>query len=407
MTNVIHPTEKLYFYEVPRYNEKNEKRSRKEKEMSGKAIVAHANLNPYERTIVVSDIHGDNQGFLETMRQVGFSPQDALVIVGDLLEKGEHSLELLHTVMRCAQAGNVYMVAGNNDTIFSEWYNDEVTDEEVHDYMNHRKNIILREMALEMGMSWQTLEEVRALKAAVPKCYAAELDFLNSLPHILETEHFIFVHAGLKPGPLTEQDRDFCLTAKAFGTQLYRFEKPLIVGHWPASNYCETIINVNPYFNRDTNVISIDSGNGLNRWHQINYLILHREHIDFGAYDDLPRFRALDSQKPSKDPLTLGFPSTEAEVIRKGETESICYLPAIDLEMPVANNQLYNYKGKRYCYNMTTYCLPVQAGEILACCDVEPRGLLAKRNGIVGYYTGRYEFLSSDDLLLKKEEKQS
>ena len=165
------------------------------------------------------------------------------------------------------------------------------------------------------------------------------------------------------------------------------------MGHWPASNYCESTINANPYFNRETNVISIDGGNSLKRWHQINYLILRRDQIEFGSYDDMPRFRALDSQEASEDPLTLEFPRTKVEIIRKTERESICYVPALGRKMNVANEHLYTYKGKDYCYNMTTYQLPVQAGDVLSCCDVEPQGLLAKHNGIVGYYTGRYEFL--------------
>ena len=86
--------------------------------MSTKATVAHAELDRYRRAIVVSDIHGDNRGFLAMLRQTGFCQQDALVIVGDILEKGKESLELLRSVMRCAEKGNVYMTAGNNDTIF-------------------------------------------------------------------------------------------------------------------------------------------------------------------------------------------------------------------------------------------------------------------------------------------------
>lgn len=363
--------------------------------MGTKAVVAYADLGQYERAIVASDIHGDDAGFRGMLEQAGFGARDALVIVGDILEKGEHSLALLRTVMELAQTGQVYMALGNNDVIFSEWYNGEATDEEVHGYMNSRENITLREMAAELGMGWQTLDEVRALKAAIRQRYAAELAFLDSLPHILETEHFTFVHAGLRPGPLTEQDRDYCLAVPGFASQTHRFAKPVVVGHWPASNYCETIVNVNPYFNRETNVISIDGGNSLKRWHQINYLILRGSQIEWGAYDDMPRFRALDSQPASPDPLTLEFPRTEVQNVRQGETESVCFVPALGRDITVPNGQFYAYKGKRYCYNLTTYRLPVQAGEVLHCCDKEPQGLLAKKDGIVGYYTGRYEFLEA------------
>ena len=368
--------------------------------MDIKATVAHAKLDRYRRAIVVSDLHGDNRGFSAILRQTGFGEQDALVIVGDILEKGEESLELLRSVMRCAEKGNVYMTAGNNDTIFSEWYGGWVTDEEVLSYMKSHENITLREMARELGMKWDTLDEVRALKTAVRERYAAEIAFLDSLPHILETEHFIFVHAGLKPGPLTEQDMEYCLTVKEFGVQPHRFEKPVIVGHWPASNYCKTIVNVNPYFNRGTNVISIDGGNSLKRWHQINYLILRGETMETGAYDDMPLLCALEDQEASENPLTLEFPRTMVEVLRDDGAESVCFVPALGREMTFADGQLYSYKGKRYCFNMTDYRLPVRSGEILSCCDVEPQGILAKKDGIVGYYTGRYEFLQNP---LKKD----
>lgn len=92
--------------------------------MSKKAVVAYADLNQYERTIVTSDIHGDHEGFLRMLRQVDFSSQDALVIVGDI-------------------------------------------DEASYQYMNACENLTLREMAQELGMGWQTLDEVRALKKAI------------------------------------------------------------------------------------------------------------------------------------------------------------------------------------------------------------------------------------------------
>ncbi len=361
--------------------------------MGAKAVVKYASLGKYRRVIAVSDLHGDNDGFLGMLKQADFGEKDALVIVGDILEKGEQSLPLLRTVVRLAKAGNLYMVAGNNDTIFTEWYSGEVSDEDIRAYMNARERIVLREMADKLGMDYQTLSEVQALKAAIKEHYAAEISFLDSLPHILDTEYFTFVHAGLKPGPLTEQDRDYCLTATHFGAQTHRFEKPVIVGHWPASNYQNGIVNVNPYFNWDTNVISIDGGNNLKRWGQINYLVLQQDKIECGAFNHMPQFIALDDQEASKDPLTLEFPRTEVEIIREGETETVCFVPALNREMTVPKGELYTYKGKRYRYNMTTYRLPVKAGEVLSCCAVEPQGVLAMRDGIAGYYTGRYEFL--------------
>lgn len=365
--------------------------------MSNTAVVAYADLDVFRRTIVTSDLHGDLDGFLALLRQTAPGPEDALVIVGDILEKGTQSLGLLQAVMGLSRTGNVFVLAGNNDLLFAEWGRGQATDEDVLHYLHTRYCSVVLEMARALGLGWDTPAELRTLKAAIWEAYAPELAFLEQLPHILETKHATFVHAGLQPGPLTAQDLDYCLTAKAFGSQTHRFGKPVIVGHWPASNYRSPIVSVEPCWNRDTQVLSIDGGNQLNRWGRINYLILRGAQIKFGGLDHYPKVRALEDQAASADPLTLEFPRTLVEIREAGSTESRCFLPALGREMTLPNEQIYAYKGQHYCWNRTTYQLPVRAGDVLSCCAVEPQGLLAIRGDTVGYYTGRYESLPTED----------
>lgn len=359
-----------------------------------KAVVQYAELNRYDRVIVISDLHGDCCGFYGVLNKVGFTQKDALVIVGDILEKGEHSLELLKAVMNCSRAGNLYMVAGNNDVIFSEWYSGEVSDEDVHWYLHSRRSSVIMEMAGQLHMPYDTLEDVKALKAEIRERFAEEIRFLDRLPHILDSGLATFVHAGIKPGSLEEQDRDYCLTAPSFGKQTVPFEKMVIVGHWPASNYSGAVINVNAYFNSATKVISIDGGNSMKGWGQINYLILKDGGIQAGYYDDLPQIKALDAQKETREPLSLIFPDTLLEVVEEGETASKCYFPSLNREMEIANEAIYPYKGKKYSRDFTTYGLPVEEGEILSYCETAQDGILVKRGGIVGKYSGRYVFVN-------------
>lgn len=111
------------------------------------------------------------------------------------------------------------MVAGNNDTILSEWFAGELTDEIVHWYVNSATTSIIGEMASELKMQYQSLDDVKALKEAIKENYKKEIDFLDGLPHIIDSNAATFVHDGIKPGKLDEQDYEYCLTAQVDGEQ--------------------------------------------------------------------------------------------------------------------------------------------------------------------------------------------
>ena len=52
-------------------------------------------LPPDRRIIVISDVHGNLAYLRGLLAKVNFSTEDVLIIVGDLLEKGPHSLKTL------------------------------------------------------------------------------------------------------------------------------------------------------------------------------------------------------------------------------------------------------------------------------------------------------------------------
>lgn len=384
------------------------------------ASVQQVDFGIYKRVIVVSDIHGDSESFAGVLKKVNFSKQDALVIVGDMTEKGAHSLEVIRMVMEYAETGSVYVVLGNNDALLLEWLDGDISDAGMHGYVMTKENALIREMAQELDMVFESLEDFLKLKQKIQEAYAAEIQFLRKLPHIIDSKLAVFVHAGIETGNLWQQDYDFCLAAPAFAKQKHRFEKPVIVGHWPVSNYCDEKIDANVYFNKETNVISLDGGNSMKAWQQLNYLILYQEKqekisqcnvnkpakdvdmsgrckMQSGYFDRLLKIRALDAQEELKEALTLTFPNTRIEIIQKGENQCRCFVPYINKEMTLPINRIYEYKQKTYCYDMTTYNLAVAAGEILSFCMQTEDGIWAKRDGIVGNYRGRYEFLNADE----------
>lgn len=359
------------------------------------ASVKQVDFHKYNRIVIISDIHGDPEGFSGVLKKAKFSGEDALVIAGDILGRGNGQLKLLQMVTEYAKTGNLYMVRGNHDGFLSEWYDGDISDADMLAFLNSGRTCIVTEMAEALGLAYQTAEQLAHLKQKIRSTYAEEIEFLESLPEIIDSNVAIFVHAGIQPGPLEKQDYWYCLTAKAFAEQEYRFEKPVIVGHWPASNYSGQIININSYFKRESNIIAIDGGNSMKSWMQINYLILDGNGtlLESGSYDHLPRVRVLESQEESRDPVTLIFPKTRIEIKETNETESVCYVPHLDREMTFENRRTYPYKGDTYCFDFTTYHLPVKQGEVVTLCRVEEGYLLIKRDGIVGKYAGAYEMV--------------
>lgn len=347
----------------------------------------------FERVIALSDVHGDLDGFLGALSKAGFSERDALIIVGDILEKGERALPLLRKVMEMSAKGNVFMLMGNNDAIFSSWREGAVSDADMLGYLQNVPHSTVFEAARELGLGWDTLEEVTALKNAIFENYKGEIAFLDSLPYIIETEFAVFVHAGLGDGPLCKQEPSVCLSAPEYGIDKRCHDKPVIVGHWPASNYCTDVIRVDPFFNRDTGVISIDGGNSLKSWGQINYLVFRSGAVaESGYYDSLPKIMVLEAQKESDNPTLLIHPKTLVEIINRGKTETLCFIPAINSEKTIVNEKIYEYRGNCYCWDYTDYKPELAAGDIVSLCQTDEYGTLIKKHGIVGYYTGRWEF---------------
>ena len=363
------------------------------------ASVAYATLGTYDRVIAISDIHGDPEGFDAVLKKTGFSDRDALVIIGDILEKGAHSLELLQTVVRLSRQDNVFMVLGNNDATLQLWHTGELSDDAIHRYIHSRDyRSVFADMAQALHLPVETESDVHALRLAVQEHFREELAFLDSLPHILDTDIATFVHAGLKPGPLDTQDRWFCMAEKHFSRQTHRFDKPLVVGHWPSSNYRDTIVDVRVHFNPDTNVYSIDGGNSMKNWGQINYLIFHADgQTETGFHEAQRQVRLLEAQCETPDPVTMIFPNTVVEILEQLPHETRCFVPYLGKEMTFGNDFIYDYNDLTYCWDFTTYRLPVRAGEIVSYCYQEGDAILVKRDGIVGKYFGAYEFLDEPD----------
>ena len=85
-------------------------------------IIIHPQLSPEGRVIAVSDIHGNLPFFTALMEKIALSPQDSLILVGDMIEKGRDSLALLRHLMELSRTHTLYPLCGNCDGLVLNFF---------------------------------------------------------------------------------------------------------------------------------------------------------------------------------------------------------------------------------------------------------------------------------------------
>ena len=161
---------------------------------------------------VIPDIHGHKDKLDGALALIEWEagPDARIVFLGDLTDRGPDSRGVIQTLIDGIEAGRDWtVIRGNHDQLFLEFLDHaQITSPRLRDPLTWiSKTMGAADTLASYGITaseddpnWQ---EARRL---VP---ASHRDFLASLPHYLETEHILFVHAGIVPGvPLTEQDPD-------------------------------------------------------------------------------------------------------------------------------------------------------------------------------------------------------
>ena len=356
------------------------------------ARVIHPEFAPGRRILSVSDIHGNLSFFRGLLEQVKFTPQDILVLDGDILEKGRDSLALLRDIMALSRTHTVFPLSGNCDGLVSRFFETDELDQKFYtSYLPQHPESTIRQLADEMGYAdWQDLP---GLRAALRERYPELRAWLAAMPTILETEHLVFVHGGVPSLEHMEQlDRWRCMKNDNFRGQGHAFSKYVIVGHWPVTLYHPHIPSAAPLFDWDRKIISIDGGCVLKADGQLNALILpteESEEFTWQAYDGLPVYHALDGQAPSQDSINIRWGRAHLELLEPGEELSWCRHLESGRELYVLTSYLRRDGERLWCEDSTDYRLPVEPGDRLSLVARTSRGCLMKKNGVTGWYFGR------------------
>lgn len=369
--------------------------------------VKKQNLQGVQRVLVVSDIHGHGHLLKKLLKEAAFSQQDALVIVGDIIEKGPDNLGTLRYVMDLAQKPNVFALMGNVDLWrLSLLKNDTPENQkEVIDFSRTANrwwgSNLIGEMMKEMGLDLERDGEMPGLFKEIRSHFPQELDFIRNLPTIMETEHFYFVHGGLPHERLSELEgtNPFPLLKNDdYLNKGLSFSKWQVVGHWPVALYQKDILQHGPIVEKERKIIAVDGGCGVRGDGQVNLVITDWEGKRFSHLYAMekPVVQALDIQKASVMARNIPYDDPVVQLVQKEEKWALVRHHGYEMRIPI--HFLQGDEREWRCYNMTDYRLPVQPGDVIHLIFEHDGIAYCKKNDVCGWYEGRYQMIKENEI---------
>lgn len=195
----------------------------------------------------IGDIHGCYDEFMSLLQEINFNPgKDTLYLVGDLVNRGPKSIEVLEWVIK--HSNNVISVLGNHEIYFLLRYNGVIPSKGDIDF----------------------LDPIFATKRI--KLY---VDYIRSCPCIFYDSNSIFVHAGIYPKMdlVTVLEANYVISAKLssknYMSFLEHFYKSFVIA--PPSANSNKMTNVLFTLKSSTQMRYVLSSNGnLNFSYKLN-----------------------------------------------------------------------------------------------------------------------------------------
>lgn len=183
------------------------------------------NEHHFKRLIAIGDIHGQFDMLMKLMDKINPSEEDFFVFIGDYIDRGRKSKEVINYLIEFKKNYNAVFLKGNHEDMLLDLLGlDEYAINGEYYYRNGGEFT-----AISYGNADSGIEDLANL---IPKKH---IEFIKNTVISFETEHYYFAHGGVIPGiPLDEQKRETLLWIR------YQFiyyptglDKVVVFGHTP------------------------------------------------------------------------------------------------------------------------------------------------------------------------------
>lgn len=241
-------------------------------------------------------------------------------------------------------------------------------------------------MAQRVGQRIDKETDMAALSRELRKVFLRELTFIDGLPHVIETERFIFAHAGIRDEKTYGHDMRDIMVQDLFMKEAGSFHKYIVVGHLPVSEYRKDICCFNPIIDTRRHIISIDGGNEVKSAGQLNALIYEQGRFQFACSDHLKKARITRDILPvNRTPFFITWHEGQVHMLRDEGACCLCRHEASGKVMHIAKEFLF-YKGKElHACDFTNYQIPARCGNLVKIVSQTRNAVLVKKQGLMGW----------------------
>ncbi len=259
--------------------------------------INHLTIDNKKRILFISDIHVNIKLLEKLLKKVNFSKEDYLVILGDMIEKSNDSISMLDYMIELSKKENVFIVMGNCDNVVLN-LRGKVDGDLLRYYALKRKKTIINDFASRLGVTIDYDTDMQTLCEKFYENFKSYYDFIEKLPHVLIFNNKLCCcHGGINSLSKIPTEALAVMKYDDFYQKApSKLEIPVVVGHYPTINYNDKVPVINPIIDLNKNIISIDGGNNLVPWAQLNCLIvsnLNDLQFSYEYVDDYPTYIVL------------------------------------------------------------------------------------------------------------------
>jgi len=182
----------------------------------------HSILSELRRIIAIGDIHGCVLSLKKLIELINPEPGEQLVFLGDLIDRGDHSKEVIDYLIEISSLYSCYFIMGNHELMCLDYLQKRGSNE----WLSNGGKAMLKSYS-------------NPSVSGFPK---EHLDFFQNCQYFIETENYFFTHGGLDPelsipDNLRYYDPErFCwqrLHMQPFflESQSYKWEKTVVCAH--------------------------------------------------------------------------------------------------------------------------------------------------------------------------------
>ncbi|MDY4892192.1 MAG: metallophosphoesterase [Agathobacter sp.] len=186
-------------------------------------------------TYVVSDLHGNYDGFMRVLEKIKFTDSDTLYVDGDVIDRGRDGIKILRYMM---MQPNIYPILGNHEYMACMCLKFLMQEISVESIVNLNPGIVEGLLEWQNVGGQQTIDEFHRLSMEDRQDI---IDYLEEFTLFEEVhvggQDFVIVHAGLTNFDRSRRLEDYGIHELIFNppdyNTVYFPDKFLVTGHLP------------------------------------------------------------------------------------------------------------------------------------------------------------------------------